>query len=395
MAWGVTCVMTHNPPVPISSRAGINFGPLGTVINSATYGVPNGTQLVSPGCILATPHTLLWCNTSVGAGSGLSWTVTIGGQASVAPTTNYGPPAISSLGGVVGNASTNGGDAVVLHGTFLSTQVRGGRGIGGSRVLSQRIPPPYLTTQPFLGAVTYGPSGIEFTATGCSVTVDHVAVTCLTVPGTGRKLRWAVTVGGQMSPVSTSWSSYATPSISSVSPGHGSTTGVSRKLERDGETRGDGVYPSVATALLGSQGMVATITGANFGLAYAASRLVIKINNLMLARPPPSQWDPYIAAVLGAQISPCPACDAWLASLYSTPAKSSSSSGSVDSVSFVIPPGFGPAADVYVIVDGVPSTNATFTYDAPVITNLAPDREFTTLDVLCDAARSRTPLTPC
>ena len=62
--------------------AGINFGPAGTLIDSAIYGVPNGTLLISPGCTLVTPHTLMWCNTSVGAGAGLSWTVTIDGQAS-------------------------------------------------------------------------------------------------------------------------------------------------------------------------------------------------------------------------------------------------------------------------------------------------------------------------
>jgi hypothetical protein len=49
--------------------------------------------------------------------------------------------------------------------------------------------------------------------------------------------------------------------------------------------------------------------------------------------------------------------------------------GTQDSVTFKIPAGYGPAADVFVMVDGVPSPFATYTYDPPVITNLAPDRK--------------------
>jgi len=75
------------------------------------------------------------------------------------------------------------------------------------------------------------------------------------------------------------------------------------------------------------------------------------------------------------QPTACAACDAWLASLYSTPGLNPAVSGAVESVQFAIPPGFGPAAEVLVVVDGVPSdANATFVYDAPVITNLAPNR---------------------
>jgi len=47
----------------------------------------------------------------------------VDGQASVAPTTNYGPPIIAALSGTVADASTNGGDTVVVQGTYFSTQV--------------------------------------------------------------------------------------------------------------------------------------------------------------------------------------------------------------------------------------------------------------------------------
>lgn len=62
--------------------AGINFGPAGTPIDLATYGPGNGTEFVSPGCVLTVPHTEVVCNTSVGAGAGLSWFITIAGETS-------------------------------------------------------------------------------------------------------------------------------------------------------------------------------------------------------------------------------------------------------------------------------------------------------------------------
>lgn len=102
--------------------SGLNFGPWGTPINGATYGV-NGTELSSPGCALTIPHTQIVCNTTVGAGSGLVWFVTIDGQRSVSPSTNYGPPIISGFGGAAANASTNGGEVILINGTYFSTQV--------------------------------------------------------------------------------------------------------------------------------------------------------------------------------------------------------------------------------------------------------------------------------
>ena len=42
---------------------GLNFGPAGTLIDYATYGPGNGTELVSPGCFLSVPQTQVTCNT--------------------------------------------------------------------------------------------------------------------------------------------------------------------------------------------------------------------------------------------------------------------------------------------------------------------------------------------
>jgi hypothetical protein len=59
---------------------------------------------------------------TIGAGAGLSWVVWIGGQRSVAPSTNYGPPIISGFAGKVADASTNGGDSVTILGSYFSVQ---------------------------------------------------------------------------------------------------------------------------------------------------------------------------------------------------------------------------------------------------------------------------------
>jgi len=89
-------------------------------------------------------------------------------------------------------------------------------------------------------------------------------------------------------------------------------------------------------------------------------------------------WNAYVSDILAAQSTSCASCDAWLASLHSAPPLSSMrASGAVESesVTFTVPEGFGPSDELYVVVDGVLSPNASFTYDAPVITNVAPDRE--------------------
>lgn len=181
--------------------AGDNFGPAGTPIDLATYG-PNGTGIVSSVCSLVIPHKQIWCNTSVGAGAGLSWILTIGGQQSVAPSTAYGVPVISGLGGTVYDAPTQGGAFVTIYGTFLSVQQ-------------------------YLSVVTYGPSGIEHTASGCYVSTPQTAITCTMAAGTGRVLRWRVSVGGQPSLLSLVNSSYAAPSLWSLTPNHCPTSGCS------------------------------------------------------------------------------------------------------------------------------------------------------------------------
>ena len=63
--------------------------------------------------------------------------------------------------------------------------------------------------------VTYGPNGIEYTASDCTVTENSKKITCTTVAGVGAALKWVVTVEGQSS-VPFDWSSYEPPTITSI-----------------------------------------------------------------------------------------------------------------------------------------------------------------------------------
>ena len=49
--------------------------------------------------------------------------------------------------------------------------------------------------------VTYGKTGVEYTAAGCHVTVAHYEIQCLTVPGVGQNLVWVVRLEGQSSSI--------------------------------------------------------------------------------------------------------------------------------------------------------------------------------------------------
>ncbi|RYY34999.1 hypothetical protein EON62_02845, partial [archaeon] len=168
-------------------------------MESVRYG-PTGSEFNASGCVLSVPHTQVHCGTVVGAGAGLTWSLVIDGQHSVSPSTSYGRPEVHSFSGRGAvNASTDGGDEVVLHGTFFSVEAH-------------------------LQRVTYGPSGVEYTPR-CHISVPHTEITCITVPGTGRVLTWLVTVGGQTSMASEATTSYAAPRIDGMTPSAADTPG--------------------------------------------------------------------------------------------------------------------------------------------------------------------------
>ena len=145
------------------------------------------------------PHVKVRCRMNKGAGRKLSWSLIIGDQLSRSPTSSYGIPEIHKLeGDGAVAASTNGGQTVDIAGLNFG---------------------PY----PSGATVTYGESGQEYTAKDCIV-VSHTAISCKTVPGTGAKLYWRVSVRSQSSILSHT-TSYAAPEIHAVSPSTSSTLG--------------------------------------------------------------------------------------------------------------------------------------------------------------------------
>jgi hypothetical protein len=312
---------TGGEPVYIT---GSNFGPIGSPIDSVTYGV-DGNDFLGANCGFAIAHTQLLCNTTVGAGAGLKWLVTIDGQISTVPSTDYAPPIITSVSGPGSiNASTDGGDIVILTGSYFSVNK-------------------------WLEKVTYGPKGTEFTARNCTVTRSHTEITCTTAPGTGRKLFWTVTIRGQASSLSSTFTSYAVPTISIVQDAFGPTQG----------------------------GKQIHIAGRNFGLAYAQSKITVIIDSAGYSTSVPSDED------LNAHWSSIYSGDSGLSSVASWITNSAVSvttilpryiSRTSASVDFILPEGYGSPINVFVLVDGIPSNRLVFGYESPQIFNLAPDR---------------------
>ena len=103
-------------------------------------------------CQVLVSHKFLQCNTSAGAGAALQWTVVIDGQSSVRPTTDYAPPSISKLylnkatASTLSTLSTEGGQTITIEGNDFGP-------LGSA----------------YLGEIRYGPSGLNYLATNCSV----------------------------------------------------------------------------------------------------------------------------------------------------------------------------------------------------------------------------------
>ncbi len=59
----------------------------------------DGSSVAYPAinCSVSTPHTVVMCRTAAGAGFGLVWILSIGGQSSQSPVTSYKFPLITSV----------------------------------------------------------------------------------------------------------------------------------------------------------------------------------------------------------------------------------------------------------------------------------------------------------
>jgi hypothetical protein len=186
---------------------GENFGPGNVTWNpvAGSYGTAT-EQFTALKCEVVIPHVKVICRMNQGAGRKHGWSLVIGDQLSRSPTSSYGIPEVHELSGLGSSlASTNGGQAIEI----------GGLNFG-----------PYPT-----GAlVTYGESGQEYVAKDC-VVASHTKINCLTVPGTGSKLYWRVTVRSQSSILGKT-TSYASPTIHSISPATSSTLGSELSREK-------------------------------------------------------------------------------------------------------------------------------------------------------------------
>jgi hypothetical protein len=311
---------------------GMNFGPIGSPLDSISYGV-DGNDFLAANCVTSVAHYELTCLTVVGAGAQLKWLVQIDGQLNTDPSTDYSPPLITGISGPGAfNAHTDGGDNVIITGTNFATNE-------------------------WLTSVTYGQSGTENKAVDCQVTVNHTEITCRTSSGTGRKLKWIVTVRGQSSPTSCCdaqgngfYTSYAYPELTSVSPRNGPAAG----------------------------GKVITLYGNNLGF-LSESDIQVKIDSRASdSNPRPSSslvdlyWENAYKSIANPQNGPV---QQWINSLPSPEVFNPIAEfRSVSSVQFVLPAGYGSDNEIFIFVDGVPSNRLLFTYDAPSIYNLAPDR---------------------
>jgi len=306
---------------------GLNFGSSQLAITAVGYGI-DGAEYVAPGCVLVVPHTEIQCTTVPGAGARLAWTVKIANQVSVTPVTDYSPPEITAISGDGSvDAFTNGGQDVVLTGTNFATQ-------------------QYLTS------VNYGPTGTEFAAVGCIVTVQDTEITCLTVAGTGRKLFWTVTVRGQASFLSPVTSSYAAPMLSYLSVTTGSTAGTSSVM-LVGYDLGAAVATAYIDLLFNRYGVSTPIV--------AMQDEWSAFNDALLAGDFTAAFDNMTANV-GSwfQLPPLP-----LKALVQLP-------GRQEAIYFDIPDGCGIARELIIFTDGVPSNPVLFNYLQGTVLNVAP-----------------------
>jgi hypothetical protein len=205
-----------NEVVTIEGR---NFGP---IINQANGNQPelvsytnnllqqanvNYEYFTASNCQVLVKHTFIQCTTSAGAGAALQWAVVVDGQSSVQPTTNYAPPKITRLytnqtDKTKGSLSTEGGQTIFIEGIDFGP-------VGSD----------------FLGDVSYGPNGLNYLATNCSVIEHSIKIQCRSVPGIGSTLHFVVNVLGQSSLASAVSLSYATPNIDSIVASNGPTSG--------------------------------------------------------------------------------------------------------------------------------------------------------------------------
>lgn len=152
-------------------------------------------------CRMTVADTKIVCKTMSGVGSAHKWRVSAGGQRSdinAALATSYAVPIISSFDSGALALSTDGTVVATVTGTNF-----------GPVDATNTVQAQYQNTA--LG----GLAGSLFQAQSCTVKSD-TQMDCLSAVGVGLEHKWVVTVGAQVSAQSTAYTSYRTPSVSSI-----------------------------------------------------------------------------------------------------------------------------------------------------------------------------------
>ncbi|CAE7685572.1 unnamed protein product, partial [Symbiodinium sp. KB8] len=209
---------TTNPPLSPTKGGyavqiiGAFFGPDTSTLESVRYGLVKEFAADVSQCTMLPnfAHSRIECKTVQGAGSNMVWTLTVDGQESELPTTDYGAPVITSFQGeAAANASTAGGQEIIIKGRNF-----GPLPTPGADNATQLAPGEFPT---FLDFVRYGAvTGLEYRARDC-VVQDHWTIRCLTAPGSGSDLIWTVSVEGQVSETPSVLWSYAKPELGAFS----------------------------------------------------------------------------------------------------------------------------------------------------------------------------------
>jgi hypothetical protein len=195
----------------VLEAVGEQLGALGSsvflVLSSSLFG-----EFRTPPCDVVAPGSRVRCTSPAGVGTGLAVVMLVDGVASppfTDGTLSYLPPAITGLRVVAGGDAVDGDVGVPTLG-------------GGSVVVEGVNFGPASLGSGSLGAVSYSPlalslllgSPVSFPALACSITRDHVEVTCSMGPGVGGGLQWSITVAGQTAATATT--TYRSPVIASL-----------------------------------------------------------------------------------------------------------------------------------------------------------------------------------
>ena len=205
----VTLIGTNFGPNLDNYNQNLVYGGHITVTYGKTVGDGStlaGATFTGTSCTIVTTHTKVRCTTAVGVGTDHSWTIEIGEQASSASTgqTGYYPPIISDIT----EDTVTVGSTVTLNGRYFGP-------------VSPYQGRTNLVSASYHNVDATGQAGEEYDAQNCAIASVSGAtgtITCDIVQGVGEDHAWTVTVGGQQSAASDDTTSYAGPTISSITP---------------------------------------------------------------------------------------------------------------------------------------------------------------------------------